>query len=109
MRNVDALRKLLGAEGLHCMGIPSAIVPVLIGSEPVSRLTGKLLFRQSVFVNQVEFPGVPIGASRLRLQLMANHNIQQIKRASVVIANATRRARTSIEAAEARLQTRKVN
>ncbi len=109
MRNVDALRKLLGAEGLHCMGIPSAIVPVLIGSEPVSRLTGKLLFRQSVFVNQVEFPGVPIGASRLRLQLMANHNIQQIKRASAVIANATRRARTSIEAAETRRKTRKVN
>jgi glycine C-acetyltransferase len=109
MRNVDALRKLLGAEGLQCLGIPSAIVPVLIGSETVSRLTGKLLFRQSVFVNQVEFPGVPIGASRLRLQLMANHNIQQIKRASLVIANAARRARTSIEAGEARFKMRKVN
>jgi 7-keto-8-aminopelargonate synthetase-like enzyme len=109
MRNVEALRKLLGAEGLTCMGIPSAIVPVLIGSETVSRLVGKLLFKQSVFVNQVEFPGVPIGSSRLRLQLMANHNIQQIKRASLVIANATERARTSIEAGEARLNMRKVN
>lgn len=109
MRNVDALRKLLAAEGLQCMGIASAIVPVLIGSETVSRLTGKLLFRQSVFVNQVEFPGVPIGSSRLRLQLMANHNVQQIKRAALVIGNACRRARTSIEAGEARLQSRKVN
>jgi 7-keto-8-aminopelargonate synthetase-like enzyme len=109
LRNVDTLRKLLAAEGLHCLGIPSAIVPVLIGSENVSRLIGKLLFRQSVFVNQVEFPGVPIGASRLRLQLMANHNVQQIKRASLVIGNACRRARTSIEAGEARLQSRKVN
>ncbi|HEY1228253.1 MAG TPA: aminotransferase class I/II-fold pyridoxal phosphate-dependent enzyme, partial [Ramlibacter sp.] len=81
MRNVDGLRAHLAAEGLHCMGIPSAIVPVLIGSEKVSRLTGKLLFEQSVFVNQVEFPGVPVGASRLRLQLMSNHNMQQLKRA----------------------------
>jgi 7-keto-8-aminopelargonate synthetase-like enzyme len=108
MRNVEALRKLLGAEGLTCMGIASAIVPVLIGSETVSRLVGKLLFKQSVFVNQVEFPGVPIGSSRLRLQLMANHNVQQIKRASLVIANATEHARTSIEAGEARLKMRKV-
>ncbi len=102
MRNVGALRQLLHAEGLQCMGIPSAIVPVLIGSEKVSRLTGKLLFKQSVFVNQVEFPGVPIGASRLRLQLMANHNVQQVKRASLVIGNAVRRARVALEAGEAR-------
>lgn len=108
MRNVDALRKLLTADGLHCMGIPSAIVPVLIGSETVSRLVGKMLFKHSVFVNQVEFPGVPIGSSRLRLQLMANHNIQQIKRAAAVIAGTVERATTAIEAGEARLQIRKV-
>jgi glycine C-acetyltransferase len=109
MRNVEAARRLLGEQGLHCMGIASAIVPVLIGSETVSRLVGKLLFRQSVFVNQVEFPGVPIGSSRLRLQLMANHNIQQIKRAAVVIAGATERARSGIAAGEARIKTRKAS
>jgi len=102
MRNVDGLRAHLAAEGLHCMGIPSAIVPVLIGSEKVSRLTGKLLFEQSVFVNQVEFPGVPVGASRLRLQLMSNHNMQQIKRAAPIIGQTVARARDAIAAAEAR-------
>ncbi len=102
MRNVDGLRAQLAAEGLHCMGIPSAIVPVLIGSEKVSRLTGKLLFEQSVFVNQVEFPGVPVGASRLRLQLMSNHNMQQIKRAAPIIGQTVARARDAIAAAEAR-------
>ena len=90
-------------EGLTCMGTPSAIVPVLIGSEKVSRLVGKLLFDQSVFVNQVEFPGVPIGASRLRLQLMANHNMQQLKRAAPVIGTAVTRARQALTAGEARL------
>lgn len=102
MRNVDGLRAQLVGEGLHCMGIPSAIVPVLIGSEKVSRLTGKLLFEQSVFVNQVEFPGVPVGASRLRLQLMSNHNMQQIKRAAPIIGQTVARARDAIAAGEAR-------
>jgi 7-keto-8-aminopelargonate synthetase-like enzyme len=104
LRNVDGLRALLAGEQLQCMGIPSPIVPVLIGSEKVSRLVGKLLFDQSVFVNQVEFPGVPVGASRLRLQLMSNHNMQQIKRAAPVIGLAVRRARQAIAAAEARQQ-----
>ncbi|WP_156116524.1 pyridoxal phosphate-dependent aminotransferase family protein [Massilia sp. 9096] len=102
MRNVEGLRSLLAAEGLTCMGIASPIVPVLIGGEKASRLVGKLLFEQSVFVNQVEFPGVPIGASRLRLQLMSNHNMQQIKRAAPVIGQTVARARAALAAAEAR-------
>jgi glycine C-acetyltransferase len=98
MRNVDLLRQLLTDAGHQCMGMPSAIVPVLIGSEPVSRLVGKLLFRQSVFVNQVEFPGVPLGASRLRLQVMANHNSQQIRRAATVIDQSIVRATAALAA-----------
>lgn len=109
LRNVEGLRRLLADEGLECMGTPSAIVPVLIKSEKVSRLVGKLLFEQSVFVNQVEFPGVPVGASRLRLQLMANHNMQQLKRAAPVIGTAVARARAAIAAGEARLQGKQGN
>jgi len=102
LRNVTLMRQLLGDQGHHCMGMPSAIVPVLIGSEPVSRLVGKLLFRQSVFVNQVEFPGVPLGASRLRLQLMANHNSQQIRRAATVIDQSIARASAALQEAAQR-------
>jgi glycine C-acetyltransferase len=98
--NAETFRNLLASNGLSCLGEASPIVPVLIGSEKVSRLVGNLLFRQSVFVNQVEFPGVPIGASRLRLQLMANHNLQQVKRAAQVIAGAVRRARNALQAGE---------
>ena len=102
LRNIMGLRAMLADEGLTCMGIASPIVPVLIGSEKVSRLVGKMLFEQSVFVNQVEFPGVPVGASRLRLQLMSNHNMQQIKRAAPVIGQTVARARAAIAAGEAR-------
>jgi 7-keto-8-aminopelargonate synthetase-like enzyme len=102
MRNIMGLRAMLADEDLTCMGINSPIVPVLIGSEKVSRLVGKMLFEQSVFVNQVEFPGVPVGASRLRLQLMSNHNMQQIKRAAPVIGQTVARARAAITAGETR-------
>jgi 7-keto-8-aminopelargonate synthetase-like enzyme len=107
MRNVELARGLLAAQGLRCMGTPSAIVPVLIGDEAVSRLTGKLLFRQSVFANQVEFPGVPLGASRLRLQLMANHNSQQLRRAVQVIGECVERAAAALAGARARQPLRK--
>lgn len=98
LRNVDLMRQLLGAAGHRCMGGPSPIVPVLVGSEAVSRLVGKLLFRQSVFANQVEYPGVPLGAARLRLQLMAHHNSQQIRRAAGVIDLAIVRANAALAA-----------
>jgi 7-keto-8-aminopelargonate synthetase-like enzyme len=99
MRNVALMRQLLTDAGHHCMGVPSAIVPVLVGSEPVSRLVGKLLFRQSVFANQVEFPGVPLGASRLRLQLMANHNSNQVRRAATVIDQSIARSSAALASA----------
>jgi hypothetical protein len=54
-----------------------------------------------VFVNQVEFPGVPLGASRLRLQVMANHNSQQIRRAATVIDQSISRATTALAAVPA--------
>src|SRR5205085_11615410 len=82
MRNTCALRSLLGEAGVKCAGTPSAIVPVVVGNEQVARLASKLLARQGVFVNPVEYPGVALGAARLRLQLMANHNLQQVRRAA---------------------------
>jgi glycine C-acetyltransferase len=98
MRNVHALRNEFASYGVPCLGEPSPIVPVLIGSEKVSRLAGCFTFNQSVFANQVEFPGVPIGASRLRLQVMANHNAQQAKHAARVIRDAIAHARHMLQA-----------
>jgi len=97
MRNVCALRALLAEGGLRCAGTPSPIVPVLAGSEQVARLAGKLLTRNGVFVNPVEYPGVPLGAARLRMQLMANHNLQQVRRAAKQVAAALRQANGMVE------------
>jgi glycine C-acetyltransferase len=102
MRNAVNMRTLLRESGLCCMGEPSPIVPVLIGNEKLSRLVGHRLVERSVFVNQVEFPGVPLGASRLRLQLMANHTQQQIRRAATVIAGALQECASELDLAQKR-------
>jgi glycine C-acetyltransferase/8-amino-7-oxononanoate synthase len=98
MRNVCALRALLAEAGLRCAGTPSAIVPVLVGSEQVARMAGKLLTRNGVFVNPVEYPGVPLGAARLRMQLMANHSLQQVRCAAAQVEAALRGAGALVEA-----------
>jgi glycine C-acetyltransferase len=108
LRNVEELRGLLGDAGLRCLGIPSAIVPVLIGNEQAARLAGKLLARRGVFANQVEYPGVPLGAARLRLQLMANHNLQQVRRAARLIGECVRHADAALAPAPALYQTEAV-
>lgn len=79
LRNAVALRAALAETGMRCLGLPSAIVPVWIGSEQVARLAGRTLARANVHVNAVEFPGVPLGAARLRLQVMAAHEGAQLR------------------------------
>jgi glycine C-acetyltransferase/8-amino-7-oxononanoate synthase len=97
MRNACALRAMLGEAGVKCAGTPSAIVPVIVGSEQVARMAGKLLARQGVFANPVEYPGVALGAARLRLQLMANHTLQQVRRGAQQIESALHRAGAVVE------------
>jgi glycine C-acetyltransferase/8-amino-7-oxononanoate synthase len=92
MRNAVELRALLQEEGVRCLGAPSPIVPLWIGSESATRVAGMLLARDRVFVNPMEFPGVPLGSARLRLQLMAQHTPAQIRRAARLLARAVRRA-----------------
>jgi 7-keto-8-aminopelargonate synthetase-like enzyme len=92
MRNAVELRALLHEEGMRCLGAPSPIVPLWLGCESATRIAGMLLAREQVFVNPMEFPGVPLGAARLRLQLMARHTPVQIRRAARQLASAVRRA-----------------
>lgn len=92
MRNAVELRALLKEEGMRCMGSPSPIVPLWLGSESATRVAGMLLAREQVFANPMEFPGVPLGSARLRLQLMAQHTPAQIRRAAQLLASAVRRA-----------------
>jgi glycine C-acetyltransferase/8-amino-7-oxononanoate synthase len=85
LRNAMTLRANLAETGMRCIGVPSAIVPLWIGNEQVARLAGRTLAREGVFVNAVEYPGVPLGAARLRLQVMAAHRPAQLRQGARMI------------------------
>ncbi len=80
LENIVQLRNSLNANGLLVMGEPSPIVPVLISepstenSEAKARLAARILPDLGILANLAEFPAVPQGLARFRLQVMAAHN-----------------------------------
>jgi glycine C-acetyltransferase len=78
LANILALRRELTEAGLEFYGDPSAIVCVKLGSEGLARLVSRRLPGLGLIANLVEFPAVPKGAARIRMQVMANHTEQNI-------------------------------
>lgn len=78
MTNVLELRTRLTAQGMDYYGDPSAIVAVKMGSEALARLVARRLPELGLLANLVEYPAVPKGAARFRMQVMANHTSENI-------------------------------
>nr|WP_248291805.1 MULTISPECIES: pyridoxal phosphate-dependent aminotransferase family protein [unclassified Novosphingobium] len=74
MAAINAYRDEVTSLGEACFGNPTPIVPMLVGQELVGRIGSRLAFDNGVIVNLAEFPVVPVGASRFRIQMMANHS-----------------------------------
>ena len=85
MRNVLKLRQALTDAGLDYYGEPSAIVCVKMGTEGLARLVGRRLPEMGLLANLVEFPAVPKGAARFRMQVMANHTDDNIRDAVAIL------------------------
>src|ERR1700720_2176115 len=92
MANVLSLRHQLREAGLDCYGDPSAIVCVKMGSEGLARLVSKRLPELGLVANLVEFPAVPKGAARIRMQVMANHSEKTIADAVQILKPARQQA-----------------
>jgi glycine C-acetyltransferase len=92
MANVLTLRHQLLEAGLDYYGDPSAIVCVKMGTEGLARLVSKQLPELGLIANLVEFPAVPKGAARIRLQVMANHSEKNIAVAVQILKNAKAQA-----------------
>lgn len=88
MDAIHALREAFGQAGVACLGSPSPIVPVPIGTEREARMLSAKLGNHGVNANLVEFPAVPRGAARFRMQVMANHTIADAKHAAARFMNA---------------------
>ena len=96
LQNVLTLRAELRDAGFDVYGDPSAIVCVKMGSEGLARLVGRRLPQLGLIANLVEFPAVPKGQARFRLQVMAKHTPQNIS-------DAVQRLRTAFDAASVEL------
>lgn len=94
MHNILTLRGMLTSCGLEVYGDPSAIVCVKMGSESLARLVARRLPSLGMLANLVEFPAVPKGQARFRLQVMANHTqhdiVDAVHRLSVAVSEASR-------------------
>lgn len=92
MTNVRMLRSLLGGCRLETYGDPSAIVCVKMGTEALARLVSRRLPAMGMLANLVEFPAVPKGQARFRLQVMAKHSqadiLDGVYRLSTAVADA---------------------
>jgi glycine C-acetyltransferase len=97
MANVLSLRHQLREAGLDYYGDPSAIVCVKMGSEGVARLVSKRLPELGLIANLVEFPAVPKGAARIRMQVMANHSEKNIADAVRILKAARQQAELEFE------------
>jgi 7-keto-8-aminopelargonate synthetase-like enzyme len=73
MKNILSLRTHLQEAGFEIYGDPSPIVCVKMGNEGLARLVAQRLPRFGLIANLVEFPAVPKGQARFRLQVMAEH------------------------------------
>jgi glycine C-acetyltransferase len=89
MENITNLRALLSCCNLETYGDPSAIVCVKMGAESVARLVSRRLPAAGLLANLVEFPAVPKGRARFRLQVMANHRTHDVVEAVQRLAEAT--------------------
>jgi 7-keto-8-aminopelargonate synthetase-like enzyme len=89
----EAFRRELSQNGIDVLGNISPIVPALIGSESVARVAAAMVSKRHIFVNQVEFPAVAIGAARFRIQVMAQHTCEQLVTAARAIIQSVNEAK----------------
>jgi glycine C-acetyltransferase len=79
--NTQHLRDGLDKAGFELMGKGHAIVPILLGDAQVASQFAQLMQDRGIFVVSFSFPVVPKGQARIRTQMSAALNTQQIDEA----------------------------
>lgn len=93
---VNTLRSELQERGHKVLGNPCAIVPVLIGNEAKARLAHKETSENQMAAMILEYPVVPLGATRYRLQVMASHSQADARAAAAVIDKVLKKRRIAM-------------
>ncbi|MCO6184841.1 pyridoxal phosphate-dependent aminotransferase family protein [Rhizobium sp. L1K21] len=79
LSNILKLRTDLSRAGYEVLGVASPIVPVHVGDEARGRIISKEMSAIGAIANLVEYPAVPLGQTRFRLQVMAQHTDRDIE------------------------------
>ncbi len=78
MDNILYMRSEMTKVGLETLGDPSAIVPVRVGAEGLARIASRDLSNLGAIANLVEYPAVPQGGARFRVQVMSDHSFSDV-------------------------------
>lgn len=73
MDNILYMRQRLVENGFQVLGQPSAIIPVMLGGNALSRLMTCFALEGGAIVNLVEYPAVAKRRCRWRIQMMTEH------------------------------------
>lgn len=93
---IQRLRSAMNGQGLAVAGLPSPIVPVFVGAEPLARLASRYLADNGLLANLVEFPAVPRGRARFRFQVMATHGDTEVDAAAEIMGRCKRQAEKAL-------------
>ena len=88
LRNVQYLRACLAELDFEVLGRPTPIIPVVVGDTAMGRVLTKHALQLGAVVNLVEYPAVSAKSSRLRVQMMADHTLDQLDAFAEILAEA---------------------
>ena len=79
MDNIHYALTAFREHGFHVNGVPSPIIPVLIGNESLARIMARENINNGLLANLSEFPAVPRRKAIFRFQMMSNHHSEEIR------------------------------
>lgn len=97
MAAVTGLRSGLEQRGCEVIGEASAIIPVIVGDPSMMRIASKTLPGYGIFANMAEAPAVAFDRSRFRMQVMATHIEEDVRKGAEGVARAIEQARAFID------------
>jgi glycine C-acetyltransferase len=83
--NTAAMRDAIAATGLEPLDGESAIVPIIVGATPDAITASRLLLERGVYATGFGYPVVPEGTARVRVQVSAALEPEQLERAAEAI------------------------
>lgn len=80
--NSALFRERMTAAGFTMAGADHAIIPVMLGDAKLARDFASALLKEGIYVIGFSYPVVPRGQARIRVQMSAAHETEQIERAT---------------------------